>query len=191
VSALHPPDINESERNMEPGTSGHRRRRSSLMNPVDAHPSSGKPKSKKSPGAAPVTGIPEDGTAEEIAEESTSEDMELGELSDDDLQVDEETGLTAKDKKRRGKRRRKNTLLDQRIVGDVVGGITEEEKKEADQYVVKNLLVNGILIGLWYLFSLSISIVGFLLLSSSQSCFESYANSRISSITNGCSHPLT
>jgi len=89
---------------------------------------------------------------------STSEDVELDNLSEDGLQDDEETGLTGKDKSTRKKRRRRNTLLDQRIAAEVK--ITAEEKKEADQYVVRNILINGFLIGLWYLFSLSISIVG-------------------------------
>lgn len=77
-------------------------------------------------------------------------------FSDEDLHDDEETGLTARDRKRKQKKRRRNTLLDQRIARD---RITEEERKEADQNVVKKLAVNGTLIGLWYLFSLSISLV--------------------------------
>jgi solute carrier family 35, member C2 len=90
---------------------------------------------------------------------STSEEVELDDLSDDGLQDDEETGLTGKDKGRRKHKRRRNTQLDQRVVGDIK--ITDEEKKEADQNVFKKSLVNGILIGLWYLFSLSISIVSY------------------------------
>jgi solute carrier family 35 protein C2 len=113
---------------------------------------------------------------------STSEDVELDDLSEDDLQDDEETGLTGKDKSRRKKRRRRNTLLDQRIAGKVK--ITAEEKKEADQYVVKNILINGLLIGLWYLFSLSISIVG---RSKARSPYPTDA----CSTTNGCSIPNT
>lgn len=98
----------------------------------------------------------EDGQERPSLEESTSEDMELDDLSDDGLQDDEETGLTGKDKGRRKQRRRRNTLLDQRIVGDVK--VTAEERKEADRDVLKKSLVNGLLIGLWYTFSLSISI---------------------------------
>ena len=90
---------------------------------------------------------------------STSEELELDDLSDDGLQDDEETGLTGKDKARRKHKRRKNTQLDVRVAGDIK--ITDEEKKEADQNVFKKSLVNGILIGLWYIFSLSISIVSY------------------------------
>lgn len=77
-------------------------------------------------------------------------------FSDEDLHDDEETGLTAKERKRKQKKKRRNTLLDQRIARD---NISSEEKKIADQNVVRKLVVNGSLIGLWYLFSLCISLV--------------------------------
>jgi solute carrier family 35, member C2 len=85
---------------------------------------------------------------------------EDGDLSDEDLHDDEETGLTKKDKHRKQKKRRRNTLLDNRIAKDK---ITAEERKEADKNVMKRLLVNGCLILLWYIFSLSISLVSLLL----------------------------
>jgi solute carrier family 35, member C2 len=128
--------------------------------------------------------IPEDPSLDRASddERSTSEGVELDELSDDGLQDDEETGLTENDKGKRKRKKRRNTLLDQRIAADLK--ITDEEKKEADQNVVKKSLINGLLIGLWYLFSLSISLVGF-----------SVVCSRILltkfSTTNGCSHPNT
>ncbi|KAM0266036.1 hypothetical protein ACHAPA_007395 [Fusarium lateritium] len=78
-------------------------------------------------------------------------------FSDGDLQDDEETGLTRKDKQRRQKKRSRNTQLDQRIVRDKKD-ISTEERKEADKAVFKSLVFNGVLILLWYLFSLSISI---------------------------------
>jgi solute carrier family 35 protein C2 len=77
-------------------------------------------------------------------------------LSDEDLHDDEETGLTREDKRRKRQKKRRNTMLDQRIVRDK---ITVEERKEADHNVVEKLLINGALIGLWYLFSLCISLV--------------------------------
>lgn len=78
-------------------------------------------------------------------------------FSDEDLHDDEETGLTAKERKGKQRKKRRNTLLDQRIARDK---ISAEERKQADQNVVRNLTVNGCLIGLWYLFSLCISLVG-------------------------------
>lgn len=77
-------------------------------------------------------------------------------FSDEDLHDDEETGLTAKERKRKQKKKRRNTMLDQRIARD---NISLEERKLADQTVVRKLFVNASLIGLWYLFSLCISLV--------------------------------
>ena len=77
-------------------------------------------------------------------------------LSDEDLHDDEETGLTRKEKKRKERKRRRNTRLDQRIAREK---LSDEERKEADQNVVRRLAINGVLIALWYIFSLSISLV--------------------------------
>ncbi|KJR86770.1 solute carrier family 35, member C2 [Sporothrix schenckii 1099-18] len=101
---------------------------------------------------------------------------------DGDLHTDEETGLGAAARRQRGDARRSRTNLDERFVpGGGVGGsefgfgdgrlvvedaqsslimaaLTDDERKEADKNVLRRLLVNGLLIGLWYLFSLSISL---------------------------------
>lgn len=155
------------------------------MNPLDGN-AAGKPRDKTS--RSPTRGqgsIQEDPKLERASddERSTSEDVELEDLSDDGLQDDEETGLTDKDKGRRRRKRRRNTLLDNRIAADLK--ITAEEKKEADQNVVKKSLINGLLIGLWYLFSLSISLVSF----PSSKCPKSLLTQ--SSTTNGCSTQST
>lgn len=134
-------------------------------------------------------------TEEPKIDEDIPEDLPSGSLdptaddsfSDEDLHDDEETGLTKKDKRRKKQKRRRNTLLDQRIARG--GDITKEEKKEADQNVVKTLAINAGLILLWYIFSLSISLV------SIQSVFHQVNDSRTTtgtdfglySITNGCS----
>ena len=82
-------------------------------------------------------------------------------LSDDeDLHDDEEMGLTDPDRRRRQKKRRRNTLLDQRIVREK--NLSVEERKEADKSVMRRLLINALLIFLWYFFSLSISLVSLL-----------------------------
>ncbi|KAL5328647.1 hypothetical protein ACEPPN_002149 [Leptodophora sp. 'Broadleaf-Isolate-01'] len=156
--------IQASDHDMEPEQSGHRRRRSSLMNPLNSDSNSkGKPQRRR--------GSPRSGAAATGAEDSLTEDPklerseddslsegEVDDLSDDGLQDDEETGLTGKDKGRRKSKRRRNTLLDQRIAGEVKVVISDEEKKEADQNVVRKSLINGMLIAMWYVFSLSISI---------------------------------
>ena len=91
-----------------------------------------------------------------IPEEDSEGNDTDGDVSNEDLHDDEETGLTTRDRRRKQRRKRHNTQLDNRIVND---RITAEEKKEADKSVIKKLLVDGTLILLWYLFSLSISLV--------------------------------
>ncbi|KAK8873192.1 triose-phosphate transporter [Apiospora arundinis] len=76
-------------------------------------------------------------------------------FTDEDLHDDEETGLTRKDKRRKREKRRRNTRLDNRIARE---NLTEEERKEANQNVARKIIINGVLIGLWYFFSLSISL---------------------------------
>ncbi|KAL3419124.1 triose-phosphate transporter [Phlyctema vagabunda] len=155
--------LNLHDQEMEPSQpSGHRRRRSSLMNNLE--PGSKAKRTARSPsmlsrGIKEEEGKPSHSQQRGSDEDSksTSEDLELEDLSEDDgLQDDEETGLTGRDRSKRKRRRRKNTQLDQRVAGDVK--ISAEEKKEADKNVVKNSIINGLLIVLWYLFSLSISI---------------------------------
>ncbi|TVY57281.1 putative transporter [Lachnellula cervina] len=148
LAGTPPPDLS-----MQPEPSGHRRRRSTLLNTTDISSARGKASAKRND-------LQEEPKVGEVADDddmkSTSDEVELDDLSDDGLQDDEETGLTGKVKGRRKHKKRQNTQLDHRIAGDIK--ITDEEKKEADQNVFKRSLVNGILIGLWYIFSLSISI---------------------------------
>ncbi|CAJ2513870.1 Uu.00g019890.m01.CDS01 [Anthostomella pinea] len=141
------------------GPAGHRRRRSTLT----AGPSSSSqpPNTRTSRPRAASIKTPGDPTAK-ISEESQGllvsprpEHVDDDSLSDEDLHDDEETGLTKKDKRKKRDKRRRNTRLDQRIVRDK---ITDEEKKEADQNFFRKLGINAVLIGLWYLFSLSISL---------------------------------
>lgn len=89
---------------------------------------------------------------------SSSEELELNDLaSDAGSEADEETGLTGKESRKYVQKQRQNVRLDARIAGDAP--ISKEAKKLADQHVRKDLLVNAVLIGLWYIFALSISIV--------------------------------
>ncbi|KAI1083598.1 triose-phosphate transporter family-domain-containing protein [Whalleya microplaca] len=138
---------------------GHRRRRSTLTaNPNNNIPQPSNPRTSR-PRSTSIKnpGDPEAKISEENHAGDASRSDERGDdsLSDEDLHDDEETGLTRKDKRRKRAKRRRNTRLDQRIARDK---ITDEERKEADQNVVKKLAVNAVLIGLWYLFSLSISL---------------------------------
>ncbi|KAL9618890.1 MAG: hypothetical protein Q9160_006480 [Pyrenula sp. 1 TL-2023] len=93
---------------------------------------------------------------------SSSESLEMDAMdsdkdSDNGIEVDEETGLTSKERRKAHK-----LPLDVRIGGSGGGGgdptMTREEKRLADQNVIKKLLANAALIGSWYLFSVAISI---------------------------------
>jgi solute carrier family 35 protein C2 len=79
------------------------------------------------------------------------------EMSSDEEQYDEETGLTASQKRQRRRRRRQRRKLDARIA-DVKSTRSIFNLGMADRNVVKRLSVNGGLILMWYFFSLSISI---------------------------------
>lgn len=95
----------------------------------------------------------------DFSSRSTSEDVELHHIaSENEWTDDEETGLAKKDNRNRKRRLRKNTLLDQRIIRD---GKTSklDTANSADRSVLWASFVNTLLIGSWYLFSLSISIV--------------------------------
>ncbi|KFA48471.1 hypothetical protein S40293_00401 [Stachybotrys chartarum IBT 40293] len=162
--AAGPPASQDIE--MEP-IIGHRRRKSSLMNPVGgplgntAAPSRPRGLSLRTPQFQSSAPTEEEKLFEEPSgmKESGHDDawQSRDSFSDNDLQDDEETGLTDKEKRRRQKKRRRNTLLDQRISRDK-GSTSIDERKEADKDVVRKLVVNVMLILLWYLFSLSISL---------------------------------
>ncbi|KAF7538659.1 hypothetical protein G7Z17_g12585 [Cylindrodendrum hubeiense] len=149
-------DETEDDIEMEPIT-GHRRRRSSLKSSAGNQPgSSSRSRTPNSAGVSDSAKISEEGTSLG-AFANRSDDSGDESYTDEDLQDDEETGLTTKGKRRRQNKRRRNTQLDQRIAREK-NTISAEERKEADKDVVKRLVVNGTLILLWYLFSLSISL---------------------------------
>ncbi len=92
---------------------------------------------------------------------STSEQLEMTDVrpdtesgSDSDSEMDEETGLT---KRERRQKKGQQEQLDVRI-GEHVP-VSKHEARLADRDVIKKLLINSVLILLWYFFSLSISIV--------------------------------
>lgn len=167
-SSTPAPDRRSEDIEMDPIVpAGHRRRRSTLtysqtntdLSDQSQAPSasSSRPPHRRSHSARNLAReggpkISEEDLDGVLSKEGPSDDS----LSDEDLHDDEETGLTKKDRKRKQSKRRRNTRLDQRIARDK---LSDEERKQADQNVIKRLVVNGALIGLWYLFSLSISLV--------------------------------
>ncbi|KAH8696261.1 putative nucleotide-sugar transporter [Talaromyces proteolyticus] len=107
----------------------------------------------------------EDGPKGDDQRSLTQEDTDSSDLSsiaesneadsDDGINDDEETGLTAKQRnERRLRRKKQRRKLDARIAG-VKGKTTNVT---ADKSVAMKLMKNVALIGLWYFFSLSISI---------------------------------
>jgi len=105
-----------------------------------------------------VSDSKDEGSEDEAGSMSESEEHELG-LLDSEAEGDDdpETGLNQQERRKYIKRKRRRDGLDSRIAGSA--GLSKDEAREADKNVMRNLVVNAVLIGLWYFFSLSISIV--------------------------------
>ncbi|KAF1820545.1 TPT-domain-containing protein, partial [Dissoconium aciculare CBS 342.82] len=85
------------------------------------------------------------------------QDLEMDNLrAEDDLQDDEETGLTQHERREEQQRKQRNTRLDERFAGESSTSKTEEQLTQ--MAVFKNMAINAVLIGLWYAFSISISV---------------------------------
>ncbi|KAI9892089.1 MAG: Triose-phosphate Transporter [Vezdaea aestivalis] len=159
TSTARSPSVDPTDSN---GTNGHRRRRSSIMNTTSQHQRHASRSTPLLGGKSPIEeeysrspGLEEGGSENDAV--STSDDVEMDELSDDsEILDDEETGLTEIERKQRQRRKRRKMRLDGRVAKEVK--TTSQERREADQNVIRNSIVNVVLIGLWYLFSLSISI---------------------------------
>ena len=112
-----------------------------------------------------VLGVDEKETSasDEVSENSVSasEELEMEEMNSDvGSEGVEETGLTGDGIQKHSWRKRRRNPFEARIAGEIE--TTKEEARIADKDIIKRLLVNAGLIGLWYLFSLSISIVSLL-----------------------------
>lgn len=110
---------------------------------------------------------------------SDSSEHELDRWEDSDGDVDEETGLPVEERRKFIRHQRRKNRLDARIGGQPAG-ISKDEQREADKNVMHKLIVNAVLIGFWYLFSLSISIVSLGVKQSAEQLLT------CSSTTNGC-----
>ena len=95
---------------------------------------------------------------------SSSDTLELDEMrSDDELDDDEETGLTEGQRKQRTRRKEQNAQLDGQVSGAASmnsgpGSIRTAEEKLVSAAMLKNTIINVLLIALWYSFSISISV---------------------------------
>ncbi|GAB7347618.1 hypothetical protein MBLNU459_g4491t1 [Dothideomycetes sp. NU459] len=152
---------------MDNETSASARRRSSSIMQHGGHESPSAGKKVHSP--LRPSGIPEaedDALLSSKHEESenhtasSSSDWEMDDMDDsltgNELEDDEETGLTQQERTKRKKRKRRNTRIDERIAEESI--ITNEEKRLASQTFLRASLINAILIALWYTFSISISV---------------------------------
>ncbi|KAJ4303474.1 hypothetical protein N0V90_002369 [Kalmusia sp. IMI 367209] len=159
ASLVRPPTPDFREIMEDQATANHARRRSSSLAGASG-PSQQAPRKHR---RRKSDHILEEGEASSDSDHSDSsgrtdsDDLELDNMSADGLQDDEETGLTGRDRRRRRRRKRRNTLLDQRIVPQEVR-FSKEEEKIANQNLIHSMLINALLIGLWYFFSISISV---------------------------------
>lgn len=158
-SHVHPPTPDMD------GSDGYRRRRALLASEHEASKSSRRmrgertQRSHKKATDMQNQGIESDDTdTSDFSSRSISDDVELYHIgSDNGLTDDEEAGLDKKDKSRRKRKKRKNTLLDQRVIGSMK--ISIQNGDSADKNVLKASIINALLIASWYFFSLSISMV--------------------------------
>lgn len=102
-------------------------------------------------------------TAKEEPFDHALTDSETAEMdflnSDNNINDDEETGLTTHERRKRvHMRRRQRRDLDSRIVDT---RITVSGRRIADRTVIKKLAINTVFILLWYMFSLAISVVSY------------------------------
>jgi len=138
----------------ESQTPAHRRRSGSMMMQVAG---SRDGKGRQMPYYTRDEG--QDGISEEPDAWPSGSDREMEDSRSDDegVEDDEETGLTHTErKKRRRRKQKKQQRLDERIVGDGDGRSPEERLAAASMF--RDTIINVLLIGLWYTFSISISV---------------------------------
>ena len=173
VSALATDTDDPLSSDMDGFGDAHRRRRAQLMAGLENGNAAGRREKRRSRRQGrKVSGAlddkhpahsSDDGHTSDFSSMSTSDDVELSHMmSEDALTDDEETGLTAKDKEHRKRKRRRHTRLDGRIVG--VPKTSKDGQQVADRNVIEAMIINVLLIVSWYIFSLSISIVSHLFL---------------------------
>jgi len=102
----------------------------------------------------------EDGHSSDFSSLPPSENVELEHYPSEDSISDNKGTTLAKNDKQRRKRRRAGTAT---LNDDPAGSIkaAQHEQKLADKNVIRALIINALLIASWYLFSVSISVVGY------------------------------
>lgn len=158
-------DADDPPSDMDSAGDAYRRRRAQMMAGLGNDGAKGKTvrnhprKHRHGTGDKNLAYSSDDGQLSDLSSMSTSDDVELSHLaSEDALTDDEETGLTKRDKEHRKRKRRRNIRLDGRIAGNARP--SKQGNEDADRNVIKAMIINVLLIISWYIFSLSISIVG-------------------------------
>lgn len=101
----------------------------------------------------------EDGGSGSGSMTTSSDDFEMDDVDNSHgLDDDEETGLTSHLRRQRTRRKRRNTQLDDRVAPEDVT-MKKAEDRLTNQKVWMAVLMNALLIALWYTFSISISVV--------------------------------
>lgn len=148
-----------SEHQMEPLPQGHARQRSAnvLFSQSSKHTAtSSRPPITTLEAEPKVLSESDQSTDMELSSiRSSNEDARSDDEDDDDDDDDEETGLAQRERKRRRRQRRRNQDPANRIAGEA---LLAEEKGIAKAALIRNVIINGILILLWYTFSISISV---------------------------------
>ena len=191
VAHVHPPTPD-----MDEFADGYRRRKAALVGDEDrrshAKPDS-KPNSRRhrqsnldgsDDGASGNNGVyfSDDGHSSDFSSLPTSEDVELQHYpSEGRISDNEETSLAKKDEQRRKRKRARTAAVNDGPLGSIK--TAKQEQELADKNVVRALIINALLIASWYLFSVSISVVGY------DEIFLLHRSSakQTSSITDGCS----
>lgn len=162
-------DVDFISADMDGVGEGYRRRRAQWMDGLgnkrtrDQRPSKKHPRRFRNPTGTPdgerieTSYFSDDGHGSDYSSKSTSDNVELNHIaSEEDVNDDEESGLTKIDRRHRERRRRKPTI-EERVAGNVK--VCKTERRIADRNVLKTLAFNSLLVASWYIFSLSISIV--------------------------------
>ena len=101
-------------------------------------------------------GEEEDGGSVSGSMTTSSDDFEMDDIGNG--HDDEETGLTSHLRRQRTRRKRRNTQLDGRVAPEDVT-MKKAEDRLTNRKVWTTVLMNALLIALWYSFSISISVV--------------------------------
>lgn len=98
---------------------------------------------------------PTESSEPDHSRQSSSSSFEMSSIHSGD---DEEAGFTKRERRYQRKQRKRNTQLDERVMASSADARAAEESKLVSASLLKNIIINTILVALWYTFSISISV---------------------------------